>query len=393
MLVAACMSRLPKSMAKNGPQANEPSLNASAVPKNTGTAAAVRLKGLARRNHSSKTCRFVGFIVRPIVERVIHVCNRPVHGFRPASIRLQPAVVEADRSSGLASSYLRLVRPRQWTKNGFVLAGVVFAEKAFSVTAVANALLAFVIFCALSGAVYAANDVLDVEEDRKHPLKRFRPVASGEISARAALAFAAVLAAGALVLSFTLLPPGVGIAGVAYLVLQFFYTTILKHTAILDVMSISAGFVIRALAGVAAVNSPISPWLIVCTGLLTLFLGFSKRRHEIATLGEGAVVHRKNLRDYSVPMLDEMMNIMISATIIAYTLYTFTVYERQDQIFMMGSIPFVVYGVFRYMLLVHRDGGGNPDTLLLSDRPLQISLFLWLVVVGAVIYVIPLWNG
>jgi 4-hydroxybenzoate polyprenyltransferase len=261
------------------------------------------------------------------------------------------------------------------------------------VTALAHALLAFVIFCALSGAVYAANDVLDVEEDRKHPLKRFRPVASGEISARAALIFAAVLAAGALILSFTYLPSGVGIAGIAYLVLQVFYSTILKHAAILDVMSISAGFVIRALAGVAAVNSPISPWLIVCTGLLTLFLGFSKRRHEIATLGEGAVVHRKNLRDYSVPLLDEMMNIMISATIIAYTLYTFTVYERQDQILMMGSIPFVVYGVFRYMLLVHRDGGGNPDTLLLTDRPLQISLFLWLVVVGTVIYVIPLWNG
>ena len=306
---------------------------------------------------------------------------------------VQTAVVEAGSSSGLASSYLRLVRPRQWTKNGFVLAGVVFAEKAFSATAVADALLAFVIFCALSGAVYAANDVLDVEEDRKHPLTRFRPVASGEISARAALIFSAALAAGALVLSFTLLPYGVGIAGVAYLILQALYTTILKHAAILDVMSISAGFVIRALAGVAAVTSPISPWLIVCTGLLTLFLGFSKRRHEIATLGEGAVVHRKNLRDYSVPMLDEMMNIMISATIIAYTLYTFTVYERQDQIFMMGSIPFVVYGIFRYMLLVHRNGGGNPDTLLLSDRPLQISLFLWLVVVGAVIYVIPLWNG
>ena len=156
--------------------------------------------------------------------------------------------------------------------------------------------------------------------------------------------------------------------------------------AILDVMSISAGFVIRALAGVAAVNSPISPWLIVCTGLLTLFLGFSKRRHELATLGDGAVGHRKNLRDYSVPLLDEMMNIMISATIIAYTLYTFTVYERQDEIFMMASIPFVVYGVFRYMLLVHRDGGGNPDTLVLADRPLQISLFLWLVVVGVTIY-------
>jgi 4-hydroxybenzoate polyprenyltransferase len=145
---------------------------------------------------------------------------------------VQTAVVEAGSSNGLASSYLRLVRPRQWTKNGFVLAGVVFAEKAFSATAVAHALLAFVIFCALSGAVYAANDVLDVEEDRKHPLKRFRPVASGEISARAALIFSAALAAGALVLSFTLLPYGVGIAGIAYLVLQVFYTIILKHAAI-----------------------------------------------------------------------------------------------------------------------------------------------------------------
>jgi len=138
------------------------------------------------------------------------------------------------------------------------------------------------------------------------------------------------------------------------------------------------------------VGSPISPWLIVCTALLTLFLGFSKRRHELATLGDGAATHRKNLREYSVPLLDEMMNIMISATIIAYVLYTFFEYENY---YMMASIPFVVYGVFRYMLLVHRNGGGNPDTLLLRDRPLQIALLLWLVVVGTVVYVIPLWNG
>ena len=293
---------------------------------------------------------------------------------------------------GPAGTYLRLARPKQWTKNGFVLAGVVFAHEALVVSSVVSALLAFVAFCALSGAVYAANDVLDVEEDRKHPLKRLRPVASGEISLRSAMVFAGALAALGLALGFAV-DVGVGVAGVAYLCLQAVYTTILKHTAILDVMSISAGFVIRALAGVAAVGSPISPWLIVCTALLTLFLGFSKRRHEIATLGDGATTHRRNLRDYSVPMLDEMMNIMISATIIAYTLYTFTVYERQDEIFMMASIPFVVYGVFRYMLLVHRDGGGNPDTLLLSDRPLQIALFLWLVVVMGVIYVVPYWNA
>ena len=282
-------------------------------------------------------------------------------------------------------SYLRLARPKQWTKNGFVLAGVLFAGKALSIPHIADALLAFAAFCLVSGAVYAFNDVLDVEEDRKHPLKRYRPVASGDVPVPAAVVYAALLLAGGLALGFYV-NPGVGAAGLAYLALQAVYTPFLKHIAILDVMSISAGFVIRALAGVAAVNSPISPWLIVCTGLLTLFLGFSKRRHELATLGEGAVVHRKNLRDYSVPLLDEMMNIMISATIIAYTLYTFTVYERDSEIFMMASIPFVVYGVFRYMLLVHRDGGGNPDTLLLADRPLQISLFLWLVVVGVTIY-------
>jgi 4-hydroxybenzoate polyprenyltransferase len=290
---------------------------------------------------------------------------------------------------GFAGAYLRLARPKQWTKNGFVLAGVVFAREALVVSSVASALLAFVAFCALSGAVYAANDVLDVEEDRKHPLKRRRPVASGAVSARSAMVFAVVLVTCGLALGFAV-DVGVGLAGVVYLALQAVYTTLLKHTAILDVMSISAGFVIRALAGVAAVGSPISPWLIVCTALLTLFLGFSKRRHEIASLGDAATAHRKNLRDYSVPLLDEMMNIMISATIIAYVLYTIIEYETY---YMMASIPFVVYGVFRYMLLVHRNGGGNPDTLLLRDRPLQITLVLWLAVVGMVIYVIPLWNG
>jgi 4-hydroxybenzoate polyprenyltransferase len=290
---------------------------------------------------------------------------------------------------GFAGAYLRLARPKQWTKNGFVLAGVVFAHEALVVSSVASALLAFVAFCALSGAVYAANDVLDVEEDRKHPLKRRRPVASGAVSARSAMVFAVVLVTCGLALGFAV-DVGVGLAGVVYLALQAVYTTLLKHTAILDVMSISAGFVIRALAGVAAVGSPISPWLIVCTALLTLFLGFSKRRHEIASLGDAATAHRKNLRDYSVPLLDEMMNIMISATIIAYVLYTIIEYETY---YMMASIPFVVYGVFRYMLLVHRNGGGNPDTLLLRDRPLQITLVLWLAVVGMVIYVIPLWNG
>lgn len=296
--------------------------------------------------------------------------------------------MEAGGTTSFAGSFLRLARPKQWTKNGFVLAGLVFSGKALSPTPVLDALLAFAAFCLLSSAVYAANDVLDVDEDRKHPLKRLRPVASGDVSKGFALAFSFVLAVGGLAIAFLLVNPGVGIAGLAYIGLQAVYTTVLKHLAILDVMSISAGFVIRALAGVAAVASPVSPWLIVCTGLLTLFLGFSKRRHELATLGDGAAVHRRNLQDYSVPMLDEMMNIMLSATIIGYALYTFTVYRSEEEIFMMSSIPFVIYGVFRYMLLVHRDGGGNPDMLLLQDRPLQVSLLLWLGVVMTVLYVL-----
>ena len=291
--------------------------------------------------------------------------------------------MEASRAISFPGSYLRLGRPKQWTKNGFVLAGVVFSGEALLPGALLAALLTFAAFCALSSAVYAANDALDVKEDRKHPLKRQRPVASGEISPRSAFVYAGLLAVIGLSLSF-FINAGVGLAGLAYLALQAVYTPVLKHLAVLDVMSISGGFVLRALAGVAAVGSPVSPWLIVCTGLLTLFLGFSKRRHELATLGEGAVGHRRNLRDYSVPLLDQMMNIMISATLIAYSLYTFTVYENQ---LMMSSIPFVVYGVFRYMLLVHRDGGGNPDTLLLADRPLQVTLFLWLGVVMFVIYI------
>ena len=299
---------------------------------------------------------------------------------------IETALMEAGSSTNFASTYVRLARPKQWTKNGFVLAGLVFSGNAFDPASVGAALLSFMAFCLLSGAVYAVNDVLDVDEDRKHPLKRLRPVASSEISASAAVVYAVLLAAAGMAICFSV-NLGVGLVGLTYLGIQAVYSPVLKHMAILDVMGISAGFVIRALAGVVAVGSPISPWLIVCTGLLTLFLGFSKRRHELATLGEGATNHRKNLRDYSVPMLDEMMNIMISATIIAYALYTFTVYERDAEMFMMGSIPFVVYGVFRYMLLVHRDGGGNPDTLLLADRPLQVSLLLWLAVVGAAIYI------
>ncbi len=296
---------------------------------------------------------------------------------------VETSFVEAGSSIGFPAAYLRLVRPKQWTKNGFVLAGVVFAGEALEASSVVATLLTFVAFCALSGAVYAANDVLDVVEDRKHPAKRLRPIASGEVSTRAAVVYAALLVIFGLALSF-FVGLGVGLTGLAYLALQALYAPLLKHIAILDAMSISAGFVLRAFAGVAAVGEPISPWLVVCTGLLTLFLGFSKRRYELGVLGEGATAHRQNLKDYSVEMLDQMMNIMVATTIIAYTMYAFFAYSHP---YMMASVPFVIYGVFRYMLLVHRDGGGDPDTLLLRDRPLQIDLLLWLAVVMTAIYV------
>lgn len=283
--------------------------------------------------------------------------------------------------SGLGP-YVKLIRPRQWTKNGFVLAGVVFAEQAFQLPSLMAALLTFAAFCALSGSIYAINDALDVEEDRKHPNKRHRPVASGAVPVRGAFLFSGGLAAVGLAVCFAV-SLGAGLAALAYVLLQTAYTFGLKNVAILDVMMISAGFVLRALAGAAAVVAPISPWLIVCTGLLALFLGFSKRRFELASLGEGAGSTRRNLSDYSVPLLDEMMTIVVAATLIAYSLYTFTAYE---EIWMMLSIPFVVYGIFRYMLLVHRDGGDNPDVLLLKDRPLQATLVLWLVVVVSILY-------
>lgn len=291
--------------------------------------------------------------------------------------------MEAGGSVGFPAAYLRLLRPKQWTKNGFVLAGVVFSGEALQASSVVAALLAFATFCVLSGAVYAANDTLDAAEDRKHPTKCLRPVASKEIPAHVAVVYAGLLAIGGLVLAFSI-GPEVGFAGLAYLVLQAVYTPFLKHMAVLDVMSISAGFVIRALAGVAAVGETISPWLVVCTGLLTLFLGFSKRRYELYVLGEGAQPHRRNLKEYSVEMLDQMMMIMVAATIIAYIMYTFTFAYLNS--YMMASVPFVIYGVLRYLLLVHRDGGGDPDTLLLRDRPLQINLLLFLAVVMAVIY-------
>ena len=285
---------------------------------------------------------------------------------------------------------LRSLRPQQWTKNLFVFAGLLFSGRLLDRTAWPAALAAFVIFCGLSGAVYLANDVLDRGADSQHPVKRHRPIASGALSPRLALNMALVLAAvciaGAVAINANLT-----MTAVAYVVLLGAYSAALKHYVIIDVLTLSGGFVLRAVGGAVAIGVPISHWLLVCTTLLALFIGLSKRRHELTLLSDGAVGHRPILQEYSPYLLDQMISVVTAATLVAYSVYTIS----SETAARLGSdrlgltIPFVLYGIFRYLYLVHqRDGGGSPSELLLTDRPLLICVALWVAAVVLVIYVI-----
>jgi len=281
------------------------------------------------------------------------------------------------------------LRPEQWSKNLFVFAALLFGGQLLHRGAVWHAVGAFAIFCALSGAVYLVNDVADRDADRRHPLKRTRAVASGHLSPATALAAAALLGAGALVLA-VLLRPLLGAVAAAYLALLLLYSVGLKHYVILDVLTIAAGFVLRAVAGAVAIDVPISHWLLICTTLLALFLALSKRRHESVLLGEGAAVHRRILEEYSPYLLDQMIAIVTTSTLVAYTLYTIS----PDTVQRLGTdrlgltIPFVLYGIFRYLYLVHQKrGGGSPAALLLADRPLLACVALWAVTVVLILYV------
>jgi 4-hydroxybenzoate polyprenyltransferase len=285
---------------------------------------------------------------------------------------------------------LRSLRPQQWTKNLFVFAGLLFSGRLLDRTAWPAAFAAFVIFCGLSGAVYLANDVLDRGADSQHPVKRHRPIASGALSPRLALNMALVLAAvciaGAVAINANLT-----MTAVAYVVLLGAYSAALKHYVIIDVLTLSGGFVLRAVGGAVAIGVPISHWLLVCTTLLALFIGLSKRRHELTLLSDGAVGHRPILQEYSPYLLDQMISVVTAATLVAYSVYTIS----SETAARLGSdrlgltIPFVLYGIFRYLYLVHqRDGGGSPSELLLTDRPLLICVALWVAAVVLVIYVI-----
>ncbi len=284
---------------------------------------------------------------------------------------------------------LRTMRPKQWTKNTVVFVALVFDAKVFQRDPLLRTLAGFVLLCAVTSAVYIINDLADIEQDRQHPTKRKRPLPSGALPVPAAIVGAIVLLSVALPLAFWL-NLYFGLLAAGYLVLQLAYTFVLKNQVIVDVIVISAGFVIRVGAGVPLVPADrFSPWLYVCTTLLALFLGFGKRRQELVLLQGNAKNHRAILGEYSVPFLDEMINVVISAAIVAYSLYTFTAVNVPPNHLMMLTIPFPIYGLFRYLYLIHIRGEvAAPDEVLLKDRPVQLTVVLW----GVLSFVLLFWN-
>jgi 4-hydroxybenzoate polyprenyltransferase len=273
-----------------------------------------------------------------------------------------------------ARAALVALRPRQWTKNLLLFAGIVFAAKLGDGWRWLDALAAFMAYCAASSAAYLVNDVRDAPHDRAHPVKRARPIARGELTPRAAYSLAAALgvAAVALVASLGLASLGF-LAG--FLALQAGYTLSLKHVVLIDVMTISGLFVVRAAAGAAAVHVRISPWLLLCTALLALFLALAKRRGELVLVGAEATPGRPVLEGYSLALVDQLVSVVAACTVISYSLYTFT---ARDSKAMMVTIPFVVFGVFRYLLLVHRqDLGEEPEEVLLRDVPILVCMAGW----------------
>ena len=288
----------------------------------------------------------------------------------------------------LLFNLLLSLRPNQWTKNLFVFGALVFAQKLNDPHAVLKATAAFVVFCALSGAVYLVNDVLDREQDQRHPLKAMRPIASGAVDPKTALVVALAIAATALVAASRLGLPFFATA-CAYLGLLWAYSAYLKHIVILDVLTIAAGFTLRAVAGGAAISVPVSHWLLVCTSLLALFFALSKRRHELVLLAAEATDHRPSLDQYTPYLLDQMISVVTASTLIAYAFYTISpeTTEKFGTTLLSLTIPFPLYGIFRYLYLVHRrDLGGSPAELLLNDRPLLVCVAMWACAVILVIY-------
>lgn len=273
---------------------------------------------------------------------------------------------------------IKSMRPRQWSKNVFVLAAVVFDKKLLNPEAVGKSLAGMVLFCLLSSSVYLINDILDAEADRNHPQKRNRPIASGKLPVPIATTAAIGIILLTIPLSFLLSSLFGWIASIYFLV-NLAYSTRLKHIPLIDVLIIAAGFVLRVAAGVSLIQvERFSPWLYVVTTLLALYIGFGKRRAELTLLQNDANNHRRVLDGYNLALLDQLITIVSGTTIVAYSLYTFSAPNLPDNHSMMLTIPFVIYGIFRYLYLIQvEQAGGAPEDIVLTDRPLQATILLW----------------
>jgi 4-hydroxybenzoate polyprenyltransferase len=283
---------------------------------------------------------------------------------------------------------IKTMRPRQWIKNGFIFFALIFDKQLFIPEAFWRTVLGFFLFCLISSAVYLFNDIADVEADRNHPEKKFRPIASGTLPVNVAVSVALMLAFISVPLGYLLSPPFALIL-TAYLIINLLYSRWWKHIPILDVMVVSSGFVLRVAAGVALIYpvERFSPWLYMITVLFSLYIGLGKRRAEMNLLAEGASAHRRVLDGYTLPLLDQYITIVSGMTIVAYSLYTFSAPNLPENHSMMLTIPFVVYGIFRYLQLIQiGHAAGSPDEVALKDRPLQIAVLLWGLAVIAIFY-------
>lgn len=287
----------------------------------------------------------------------------------------------------MISALIKTMRPRQWTKNAFIFAALVFDKQLFVVDSFLRTFAGVILFCLISSCVYILNDIVDVEADRKHPDKKKRPIPSGTLPIQVAWISLIALVVGVVIGSYFLNPEFMWVV-IGYFVLNIAYSLWLKHIPILDVLIIAAGFVLRVHAGVTLIEvERFSPWLYVLMTLLSLFLGFGKRRAELALLAHGAGSHRKVLDGYTLPLLDQYIMIVSGTTIVAYSLYTFSAPNLPENHSMMLTIPFVVYTIFRYLYLIQvKHAGGAPEEILLSDRPFQFAMTLWGLAVLAVFY-------
>jgi 4-hydroxybenzoate polyprenyltransferase len=314
------------------------------------------------------------------------------HATGSGPIETSPESAGPKRRPPIPVALVLAMRPRQWIKNLIVFAGFVFTlnERWRPFTAamweyLARSAAAFALFSLVSSAVYLLNDVLDVEQDRQHPTKRNRPIASGALPAPLAVAAAVILVPACLIAGYLLSPAFAAVVG-GYLIMQVAYIFFLKKIVLLDVFVIAVGFVLRAISGAVMIAADISPWLYTVTLLGALFLGLCKRRNELLLLEKGAGKHRKILEMYTPQLLDSLTSIVASSTIMAYSLYTFTSPKLPANHLMMLTIPYVIFGLFRYVFLAHsRNAGGSPEEIFLRDRPLIVTIGLWIVTTGIIL--------